>query len=567
MRTKLFVILIVGGVVSVLSLYTAGQVILMRSYEQLETQEVEKNVERTLSVLSNEFDDLDSRTADYAGWDDTYEFIEDLNQNYIQVNLVDSTFTNLRVDVIIFIKTSGEVAYSQAFDLDTLTEVPVSPSLLNLVSNNDLLWKHSSTDEGVSGLVSLDEGPMLIASKPILTSQYEGPIRGTMIMGRYLDSTEIDYIASTTHLPLVVTNLHDPDDREPETVLASLSKENPIFVQPLNGNEIAGYALVSDVFGEPYLVFNIDLPRSVYQQGQVAISYFILSFLTTGIVLSLVLFIMLEKSVLSQVDRLTADVRNLGQSKSVSGRLSWKRTDELSILADAIDSMMEQRLNAIAELAAMVGHDLRNPLTGIASAVYYLKMKLKPEAGSRTQEMFETIDKDIEYSNKIVNDLLEYSRKTSLDFKDSEMQSILRDALSLVDVPSNVQLLDLTENNVTVRVDVDKIKRVFVNLIKNSIEAMPEGGKLTIKSKTTKDKVGIIFSDTGPGMSKEVLDKIFIPLFTTKAKGMGLGLAICKRVVEAHGGSITAESTLGKGTTFTVTIPVNGVADGGDRAA
>jgi signal transduction histidine kinase len=147
------------------------------------------------------------------------------------------------------------------------------------------------------------------------------------------------------------------------------------------------------------------------------------------------------------------------------------------------------------------------------------------------------------------------------------MQSILREALALVKVPSNVHVFNLAQYNVTVRVDVDKIKRVFVNLIKNSVEAMPEGGNLTIRSKAMKDKVRIAFSDTGPGMSKEVLDRIFVPLFTTKAKGMGLGLSICKRIVEAHGGSIAAESTLGKGTTFTMTIPVNGMSDGGDRAA
>jgi signal transduction histidine kinase len=154
-----------------------------------------------------------------------------------------------------------------------------------------------------------------------------------------------------------------------------------------------------------------------------------------------------------------------------------------------------------------------------------------------------------------------------LDLTDSRMQPILKEALSLVNVPSNVQVLDLTDNNVILRADVDKIKRIFVNLIKNSVEAMPEGGKLTIKSKATKEKVRIVFSDTGPGISKEVLDKIFVPLFTTKAKGMGLGLAICKRIVEAHGGSITAESALGKGTTFTVTLPVKGISDGGDGSA
>ena len=100
------------------------------------------------------------------------------------------------------------------------------------------------------------------------------------------------------------------------------------------------------------------------------------------------------------------------------------------------------------------------------------------------------------------------------------------------------------------------MKRVFINLIKNAVDAMPNGGKLTINSEKTKEDVKITFADMGTGISKENLKKLFGPLFTTKAKGMGLGLAICKRIVEAHGGRITVESVVDRGTTFAITIPV-----------
>jgi signal transduction histidine kinase len=114
------------------------------------------------------------------------------------------------------------------------------------------------------------------------------------------------------------------------------------------------------------------------------------------------------------------------------------------------------------------------------------------------------------------------------------------------------------------KVDVDKMKRAFVNILKNSFEAMPEGGKLTIKSKKSGGKVEIAFADTGAGIPKETLERLFIPLFTTKARGMGFGLAICKRIIEAHGGKISVESTLGKGTTFTLIIPTEPSLERGD---
>ena len=240
-----------------------------------------------------------------------------------------------------------------------------------------------------------------------------------------------------------------------------------------------------------------------------------------------------------------------------------KRTRELK---DAQEQLLKaERLATIGEVAAMVGHDLRNPLTGIASAAYYLRLKIGSNMGNKAKEMLDIIDKDIEYSNKIVNDLLEYSRKITLELTENNPKSLLKEALALVNIPANVQTLDLTEDKPKIKVDEDKMKRVFVNIIKNSVEAMPEGGKLTIKSKETKGKVEIAFTDTGAGIPKEALEKLFVPLFTTKARGMGFGLSICKRVVEAHGGEISVESTAGKGTTFTLIIPIEPTLEGGDK--
>ena len=266
----------------------------------------------------------------------------------------------------------------------------------------------------------------------------------------------------------------------------------------------------------------------------------------------------LEKYVVSRVDRLASDIKDIEKSNRVSEHLSWdsKDKDELSVLAGAIDSMMEARLKAIEQMAAMVGHDLRNPLTGIANAAYYLRMKIGSDLGPKATEMLDLIDRDIEYSNKIVDDLLEYSRAIGLNLSESNPKSIVKEALELVNIPANVQVLDFTEDTPKITVDIDKMKRTCVNIIKNAFDAMAQGGKLTIKSRKTRGNVEFSFTDTGAGVPKETLERLFTPLFTTKARGMGFGLAICKRIVEAHGGKISVESTLGKGTTFTLTIPV-----------
>ncbi|MCW4043945.1 MAG: ATP-binding protein [Candidatus Bathyarchaeota archaeon] len=554
-----------AGIVLVSAVYASSQLILLRSFEKLEEKNTQKNVERTLSVLSNEYADLSSKAGDYAEWDETYQFIQDSNEEYIERNLDAPTWANLRVDLSVFIDSSGRIVFGRSYQPDN-TVAPIPLSLAELVSANDTLWRHLSVESAITGVINLREAPLLIASRPILTSQHEGPIRGALLIGRYLDFEEMEYLAQTVHLPLSATLLDALDaNSDFYTASQSLTQEAPVFVQSLSADRVAGYALISDIYGNSLLILKAEMTRDIYKQGEATITYFMLSIVGIGVIFSAIILIIVEQQVLSRMERLATEVKKIGESKNVSQRLSWSSTDELALLADAIDSMMEQRLKAIEQLAAMVGHDLRNPLTGISNAAYYLRMKTAAGSDSKVTEMLDVIDKDVEYANKIVNDLLEYSRAITLDLKETTPKALLKEALALVNVPANVQVQDFTEDEPRIMVDADKMKRTFVNFLKNAVEAMPEGGKLTIKSKKAKDAVEVSFADTGLGIPKETLARIFIPLFTTKAKGMGFGLAICKRIIEAHGGKISVESTVGEGTKFTLVIPVQPKVEGGDK--
>jgi len=216
-----------------------------------------------------------------------------------------------------------------------------------------------------------------------------------------------------------------------------------------------------------------------------------------------------------------------------------------------------ERLAAIGELAAMIGHDLRNPLMGISAALYYIEKKLKPVDDEKMKEMLRIIKECVEYSNKIVNDLLDYSKEIKLELENADPRKIIAEALSQLSIPENIKVINLVQAEPRVKVDVNKMKRVIINIVKNAFDAMPNGGKLKIESRIVDGMWKLSFSDTGIGMPEEIKEKIGKPLLTTKAKGMGLGLAICKRIVEAHRGSISVESHPGKGTTFTVSIPLN----------
>jgi len=215
-----------------------------------------------------------------------------------------------------------------------------------------------------------------------------------------------------------------------------------------------------------------------------------------------------------------------------------------------------EKLAAIGELAASVGHDLRNPLTGISGAVYYLKMKLATEMNKQSRDMLKLIEENVEYSNKIVNDLLDFSKEIYLQRYRVSIKSMIEETLAKMRIPNKVEVVDLTGRLPKVFLDAGQMKRVFENLIKNAVEAMPNGGKLEIRSERVNGGLKITFHDTGVGIPPQNLQRLFTPLFTTKAKGVGLGLAICKRIIDAHGGTINIKSKEGIGTHATVIIPI-----------
>jgi PAS domain S-box-containing protein len=217
-----------------------------------------------------------------------------------------------------------------------------------------------------------------------------------------------------------------------------------------------------------------------------------------------------------------------------------------------------EKLAAVGEVTTMVGHDLRNPLQSIENATYYLNNELSHlQITQKTMEMLQVINDSVDYADKIIRDLQDLSAVKKPTLRNNNINTIVKETLSQVETQENIELITKLGHLPEIKADKDMIKRVFLNLAINGIQAIKEkGGKLKVSTKKTKESVEITFKDTGIGISKENKEKIFTPFFTTRAKGMGVGLAICKKFVESHGGSIEVESKEGKGSTFTVILPV-----------
>jgi len=322
-------------------LFIISKCILTASFANLEKQSVTVNVERARDALLNDIDTLNCLAGDWAEWDSTYKFIQDASNEYINMNLTKNTFVSLKLNLILYIDSSGRIVYGKGFDPEKSNEAPVPGSIIEHLSLNDDLLNHREQKDGMAGIIILPEGPMLIASRPILTSEKSGPAKGTLIMGRYLNSSEINRLADTAHLSLAICRLNDAQ-MFPDTQAARsfLSAESPIFVQPLSPDSIEGYALLDDIYGKPALILRTDMSREIYKQGQASIKYFILSLFVVGLLFAVIALLLLEKVVLYRLARLSTSVLEISTNGDLAGRVSMTGRDELSTLAGQINQML-----------------------------------------------------------------------------------------------------------------------------------------------------------------------------------------------------------------------------------
>ena len=220
-----------------------------------------------------------------------------------------------------------------------------------------------------------------------------------------------------------------------------------------------------------------------------------------------------------------------------------------------------ERLATIGQTAGMVGHDLRNPLQTITGELYLAKNEVESlspgEVKSNLQESLQVIEEQAVYMDKIVSDLQAFVRPVKVDKKPVNLKELVNTVMSSIVIPTNITVLtEVADDFTQIKADPQLLRRVLINLVTNALQAMPNGGNLTLKSQSNPDgQVSFTVEDTGMGIPEKIKSQIFTPLFTTKPRGQGFGLAVCKRVMEAHGGTISFESQEGKGTKFTIQFP------------
>jgi signal transduction histidine kinase len=559
LRTKIIAYVVVFILLIVVSLQITSILIIQPSFKSLEKHEASDGLAQAISALHYRLDELKSKVIAYSAWNETYDYVQSLDQEYVENFYIDKTFENLNINLVV-IFNDDSLLYYKSYDFASSSEVQLSDEAKSMLRTDEILWTFGSEEETVSGILSLDNRPMMIVSAPILTDIYSGPIRGGLLFGRYVDEKVSDEISILTNAGFSLkTVLEFTFENQQNQVIGSLVDDKQLFVtEESNSTKLSAFTLVNDIHSNPVFILEIIQDRAAFNQGVWVGNVFLAAVLLLSAFFGSTILFVLRKRIIEPLTNLAAYFEGLSIDPNYpEPKLLANPSREIAILTIAVKETLKKKLEGMIEVSTMVGHDLRNPLSGIKNATYFLNNYYGEKLDDKAKAQLKNISDCVEYSDKIVRDLLDYSCEIKLDKIKITPKKLLDVTFSAIAVPNNIEVVNKVGDEFSLSVDGGYIQRVFTNLIRNAFDAMPEGGKLEITCNKIEEYLNISFSDNGLGMSEKVLKRLWTPFFTTKAKGMGVGLSICRKIIQAHGGNIGVTSTIGQGTTFTVSLPLD----------
>jgi sensor domain CHASE-containing protein/HAMP domain-containing protein len=362
----------------------------------LEQADTLQNVERVQKAISIQQEDLDYLVSDWACWNESYRFVENRNQQFIDETIKSETLAKLKLNVLIYVNDTGSVVYAKSVNISTAEEKPVPKNLLKLIEDGTLLTK--SENKTIKGFILLDEDPMFISCHSILTTEYKGPTRGTLIFGRYFDRALLDNFADSTRSSLSMYRVDREVPLDFQKKLENLSEfPDRTIVEPLDEKRVVGYFEIRDISRQPALIMRADFPRTLYLNGKDTLNHMYFFLLLTGLMTGIGVKIALDILFVSRLVGIDDFVMKVRSEKDLSRRLSLKDNDEIYRLSREINGMLneiylvEQELKAqerekkvlldsLNELVIFVNPQL-NIIWANKAALEYMKMSLQEAKG------------------------------------------------------------------------------------------------------------------------------------------------------------------------------------------
>ncbi len=584
-----------------LSLLASTQI--LGSFAAYEGQEIHEDVERAVHVLDDDIKEIGRLVRDWAYWDNVYDYIADPDIAFMQENMSSDIgigeggtyFGEIKMSIIIFIDSSGTIVFGRNYNEATQTLEAVPQELAAILTLDHPILQHPDILKGNKGFITYGDTILMVCSRPILTTDGQGPPRGTLIMGRYLNYSRLEGFSRSTNLSLTIARVDDPnmppDMQEASHTLHAQSNER-FTTRIINDTTIAGYALLRDMQNNPAFVIRTDSPRTIYAQGQTSVSYLIISFIIGVLIIGGIMMITLQTVVVSRLSRMSKRVRQISINNDLTTRLSERGNDELTMLAEDINKMLtiiaqsqedlrireteacearntaEQANQMKSQFLANMSHELRTPLNAIINFTRIIAAGMRGPVTDEQLDYLNRVRASGEHLLGLINDILDLSKieagRMELYLEQCSISELVRSTMSTAigltkEKPIEI-VQDIALNLSPVQADRTRLRQILLNLLSNAAKFTDEGS-ITVKVWQRDEEICISVADTGVGIPAEKLSIIFEEFQQAEGgtdrsyEGTGLGLAICKRLVTMHGGRIWVESMPGKGSTFTFTLP------------
>ncbi|MFZ2886514.1 MAG: CHASE4 domain-containing protein [Minisyncoccia bacterium] len=338
-RSKIILIVLLCTLILIGAMVGISMQVLSKSYADIERTYLIRNLDRADDAIQNSVTQLGIKLKDWAYWDDTYEFIVDLNEDYAQANLQNNALGNLFINAMVFTDTRGEILVTRAASFVDLSDIDPTSINAYVTAHRDVL-PHANGDKELGGIILLPEGPALFVASTILPTNTEGPSRGSMMFVKYIDDVFVQEIGELTHLSVSLFP-YDATSLPSDVIEAkgALSNGQVNVILP-SADTISAYKIVNDIDGDPILILRVEVQRDIWEQGKTTLYTFMLIAGGAVFLFGVIILFLIEWYLLSRLVTLEREVGAIGELKDPTKRVSEGAEDELGKVSRTINRML-----------------------------------------------------------------------------------------------------------------------------------------------------------------------------------------------------------------------------------